>query len=95
MIVLPSPHALTLGNCSRRCSRPLAPGAGYLAHPWARTSCIHAVVIPFPADAGEVARIPIPSPGGRRGRAVGATRNFFYLEPSALRATSFTREVVT
>jgi len=29
--------ALTLGNCSMRCS----------------TSCIHAVVIPSPADAGE------------------------------------------
>jgi hypothetical protein len=77
MIVLPSPHALTLGNCSRRCS----------------TFCIHAVVIPSPADAREVALIPIPSLGGRRGRAVGATRDFVYLEPSALRATSFTREV--
>jgi len=62
MIVLPSPHALTL--------------------------------IPSPADAGEVALISIPSPGGRRGRAVGATRNVVYLEPSALRATPFTREVV-
>jgi hypothetical protein len=61
MIVLPSPHALTL--------------------------------IPSPADAREVALIPIPSPGGRRGRAVSATRDFVYLEPSALRATSFTREV--
>jgi hypothetical protein len=77
MIVFPSPHALTLGNRFRRCP----------------TSCIHAVVIPSPADAGEVA-LPIPSSGGRRERAVGTTRNFVYLEPSALRATSFTREVV-
>ena len=42
MIVLPSPHALTL--------------------------------IPSPVDAGEVALIPIPSPGGRRGRAVARLR---------------------
>jgi hypothetical protein len=47
--------------------------------------------IPSPADAGEVALIPIPSAGGRRGRVVGAMRNFVCLEPSALRATSFTR----
>ena len=50
-------------------------------------------LIPSPATAGEVALIPIPSPGGRRGRAVGATRNFVYLEPSALRATSFVGEL--
>ena len=94
MIVLPSPQALTLGNCSRRCSRPLVPDAVYRLHPWRRTSCIHAVVIPSPADAGEVALVPIPSPGGRGGRAVGVTRNFVYLEPSALRAASFARGVV-
>src|SRR4030066_946615 len=28
----------SLGNCSRHCPRPPAPGAVYLAHPWARTS---------------------------------------------------------
>ena len=91
MIVFQSPHALTLGNCSRRCSRPPAPGAGYLAHPWAGTSCIHAVVIPSPADAGEMALIPIPSPAGRRGQAVDATRVFVYLEPTELPVASFTK----
>ena len=89
IVFLESPYALTLGNRSRRCSRPPAPGAVYLAHPWARTSCIHAVVIPSPADAGEMALIPIPSPAGRRGQAVGAMRVFAYLEPSALPVASF------
>jgi hypothetical protein len=32
------------GNRSRRCSRSSFPTRFYLAHPWARTSCIHAVV---------------------------------------------------
>src|SRR4030067_1778860 len=33
-----------LGNCSRRCSRQLLLHCSTFAHPWARTSCIHAVV---------------------------------------------------
>ena len=35
----------------------------------------------FPAEAEKWALIPIPSPAGRRGRAVGAPRQFVYLEP--------------
>src|SRR4030067_749311 len=33
-----------LGNCSLRCSRQLLLHCSTFAHPWARTSCIHAVV---------------------------------------------------
>src|SRR4030067_734396 len=33
-----------LGSCSRRCSRQLLLHCSTFAHPWARTSCIHAVV---------------------------------------------------
>src|SRR4030066_83103 len=53
MIVIISPSALSLGNCSRRCS----------------TSCIHAVVIPSPASgrgrrgvARKGAPPPLPPP---------------------------------
>ena len=43
----------------------------------------------FPLMRESGALVPIPSPAGRRERAVGATRYFIYLKPRALRAASF------
>ena len=45
--------ALTLGNCSVRCS----------------TSCIHAVVIPSPADAGEGELVKVDDSNWRERKA--------------------------
>ncbi len=46
-------YASSLGNCVLRCSRCLFPTALYLVHPWTRTSCIPAVVLPKESCHGD------------------------------------------